>query len=75
MLPEIVGGWSGSGSSSQTTSQEKQQPEHPRPSWSRPEELQEMDLSQQLDQPPQGFLALSVHVVVQFCPAAFTVAA
>jgi hypothetical protein len=71
----IVGGLSGFGSSigSHTTLHEKQHPWHPLPSWSLPAELQETNLSQQLDHPEHGFLSLSVHVVVQFCPAAFAV--
>jgi hypothetical protein len=72
-LAEIVGGLydgGGGSSGSQTTLQEKQHPLQPRPSWSLPAEEQETYLSQQLDQPLQGFLSLLVQVVVQFCPAA-----
>jgi hypothetical protein len=36
---------------------------------------QETNLSQQLDQPLQGFVWLLVQVVVQFCPAALPTAA
>lgn len=68
--PLIDGGLYVGSSSSHTTLQEKQHPLQPRPSWSLPAELQEMFLSQQLDQPLHGFLSLSVQVVVQFCPAA-----
>lgn len=68
--PVTVGGLYVGSSSSHTTSQEKQQPPQGLPPWSIPAEEQETYLSQQLDQPLQGFLSLSVQVVVQFCPAA-----